>query len=233
MPDRRETNAPMIRNSTTALCAAGLGVMTLAGCSAGSSPGSLEQIDMRPACGGFDEVCLQRGLDAPIAVGSSLTLGLDFNLGGSTPPQVSLESQDIDVLDAEALTVTAEGEGMAALYVVAEDDRVMDFVHLWTLEPDALEIRDYEHDPVAGGRIDDEATLFVGELLRLDVVPMGAEQQLTGEFTVEWSSSSDAVEVHDDPVEGLTRLRAANPGLAIVTVSALGLSREVRLEVVL
>lgn len=215
-----------------ALCAMAVGAVAVTGCGVGDSPGSLEQIDMNPACGGFDEVCLERGLDAPMAVGSSLSLGLDFNLAGSAAPQVSLESQDLDVVDTQDLTVTAQGEGMAALYVVAEDDRVLDFVHLWTLEPDALEIRDYEHDPLAGGRIDDEATLFVGELLRLDVVPLGAEQELTGAFLAEWSSSSAAVEVHDDPIEGLTRIRAAAPGTAIVTVTALGLSRELRLEVI-
>lgn len=222
----------MHTRSKLAFCAMAIGAAAAGGCGGGGSPGSLDQIDMQPACGGFDEVCLQRGLDAPMAVGSSLTLGLDFNLGGSAAPQLSLESQDLDVVDAEAMTVTAQGEGMAALYVVADDDRVLDFVHLWTLEADALKIRDYEHDPSSGGLIDDESTLFVGELLRLDVVPLGAEQQLTGAFTMEWSSSSAAVEIHDDPIEGLTRVRATSPGMAIVTVTALGLSRELRLEVV-
>lgn len=209
------------------LCAVAMFSNLAIACGASSNLG---RISVRPACAAIDRVCLEEGFDAPIAVGSSLRLELDFWLPGSSPPRVSVESVSEHVA-VEGQQLSALSAGVAAIVINGPDDKVYDFIHVWTELADALVIRSRSQTGQVAGDITDNAQLTVGDQLsiRIDARTQGAD--LIGEVSASFQTDERVARVSADGVAGEYTVNAVAEGSATVTVEALGLTQSFVVEV--
>lgn len=108
---------------------------------------------------------------------------------------------------------------------------MLDFIHLWVSAPERLVLlrRGSEGAPI--GRLLPKLVLVVGDDLIISVEPFAADQQLVGDFDVQWSSGEHVLTVFPAGVEDWYRLRALSPGKVNLTAEALGLSTKLEVEV--
>lgn len=203
-----------------------VGLVTMVGCGeSGGAPwtGSYNPGSVPPECGALNQVCLARGLNGPLAVGSTLELELDYNIGGSSGPPATLVTADVEVLSATGMTIHAEAPGAAAVMFVGPDGAVMDFLHVWATEAQELRIYRYTEAGVQLGRVQEEATLLVGDEVMVFVAPYADEQLLLGNFPLERTVDGTAVAMVPDVVSNLYRVVARNPGFSTLTFYGLGI----------
>ncbi|MBI2388115.1 MAG: hypothetical protein HYV09_00745 [Deltaproteobacteria bacterium] len=186
----------------------------------------------RPECGALAQGCMGQGLDAPIALGSTLEIALDYQIGGSSGPPTEIESANPLVLKSEGKgRVTATGEGISALMFAAPDGAVIDFLHVWVAAPDELRVVRYGDEGNLLGRVQDEVKLLVGDELLVAVETYGKGQALLGNFLLEYEVTGADVAVVPDAVDGLYRVVARTAGASTITFKALGLNRAIAIEV--
>lgn len=211
-----------------------MGLMATAGCGdSGGAPwsGTYNPGSVPPECGALNQVCLARGLNGPLAVGSSLELDLDYNIGGSSGLPATLVSADPEVLSATGMTVEAMAPGASAVMFVGPDGAIMDFLHVWATDAEELRIYRYTEAGVQLGRVQDEVILLKGDEVLVFVAPYADAQQLLGNFPMERTVDGTAVALVPDVVTSLYRVVARNEGLSTVTFFGLGLSQAWEIEV--
>lgn len=193
------------------------------------------QAALRPECGALSNACLRSGMDAPMAVGAALGIGIDYDIAGNSGPPLALKASNDDVLDVDGAVVSAKGAGTSALLITTPAGEVVDFIHVWVAQPSALEIVRHNDDGLVIGTVGHSGTLLVGDELLLSVEAFNSTQALLGLFDTEWQievlEGDEPLAVIKDLVFGWYRLVARSPGSARLTASALGQSHEIDLEV--
>lgn len=186
----------------------------------------------RPECGALAQGCMGQGLDAPIALGSTLEIQLDYQIGGSSGPPTEIESATPGILKSEGKgRVTAVGEGLSALMFVGPDKAVIDFLHVWVAPADELRILRYSANGTLLGRVAESVKLLPGDELLVSVETYGKGQALLGNYLLKYEVSSAHVAVVPDAVDGWYRIVARDAGPATVTFDALGLKKLWTMEV--
>ncbi|MEO1270160.1 MAG: hypothetical protein AAFX99_18900 [Myxococcota bacterium] len=224
-----------------------LASMGLAGCGdSGSdlgigppSAGQLGQVTALPECGALNHACLSSGLDVPLATGSKLGLGVNFNVAGSSGPPAGLESTNTAILTVEDGVLTGMSPGMSGVLVTGPNGEVIDFIHLWVRDAAELRIIRYNETGLALGTVRDEATILVGDEVLVSIEALTDNQALLGLFKVDWTlevlegddGETDPITVVPDLVFGWYRIVARAPGRVQLTVDALGQSKTLDLEV--
>ena len=186
----------------------------------------------RPECGALAQGCMGQGLDAPIALGSTLEIQLDYQIGGSSGPPTTIESATPAILISEGKgRVTAVGEGLSALMFVGPDKSVIDFLHVWVAAADELRILRYSSNGALLGKVADSVKLLVGDELLVSIETYGKGQALLGNYLLEHEVTGSHVAIVPDSVDGWYRIVARDPGAATVTFKALGLKKVWTMEV--
>lgn len=234
---------PLGRTSPIALLATAA-LSLAAGCADGSS-GALEQSEIAVDCRPGDVDCADLGLDRAVAVGASVVLDVGVASPGAATPPLVLRSTDDAVLAVDGARVTATGPGLTALLFLAEGSGdVVDFVHAVADTADALALSVRGGDDGAARPVEGPIQLLVGDELHLAAQPVGGGVVLAGEPASTWSLAETPSVPPDDDGEtaavvtlletgfgGERRLVARGPGIADVTVDALGLRATVTVEV--
>jgi hypothetical protein len=205
--------------------------------SVGAPPagGYLGQATVEPDCGALSQACLQNGMDAPLAVGASMGIAVDYAFEGNAGPPTTLETVNDGVLAVDDAVIRGVSAGPSALLIVGPDGEVIDFIHLWVAQATDLEIVRHNTEGAVMGTVNDSGTLLVGDELLLSVEAFSETQGLLGLFETTWEIEVDEGEepilVVDDLVYGWFRLVARSEGQARITVTALGATRVLDLEV--
>jgi hypothetical protein len=204
------------------------------------SPGGFGAADVAPECGALDRACLIRGLDSPLAVGARLGVGLTFDIGGTSGLPAVMTTSNPEVMTADDGVITVTGPGFAVLLIRGPDQKVLDFIHLWTAEAEELRLVRYTDDALPSGTIRDAGTLLAGDELLVAVEAFAGNQPLIGLFDTAWTvevlepgpdPGVDPVAVVDDVVFGLFRIVARSPGRVRLTAVSLGIEKTLELEV--
>lgn len=197
--------------------------------------GALGQANLRPECGALSQACLDQGLDAPIAVGARIGLGIDYDLAGNAGPSLALSAVDASVLAIDGAVVAGMQEGSTSLLITGPEGTVIDFIHLWVAEPTQLHVVRHNDQGAAVGTVAAEGTLLVGDEVLLSVEAFDETQALIGQFdtafTIDVLDGVEPVIIVEDIVFGWYRLVAREPGRARIMATALNQTREIEVEV--
>jgi hypothetical protein len=186
----------------------------------------------KPECGALSQGCMGQGLDAPIALGSTLEIAIDYKLAGVSGPPTLIETANPLVLKSEGkTTVAGMSPGMTAIFFVGPEGTVIDFLHVYVAQPDELRILRYAPDGTILGRVQDSVKLLVGDEVLVSVETFGKGQALLGNYPLTFASSAPRVAIVPDPVGGWYRVVAREAGTATITFEALGIKKEWALEV--
>src|SRR5688572_22736773 len=107
-------------------------LLALLGC---ATDGGLGQANVSTECSPTDFACVTRGLDGPVAVGGVVPLSLDLDIAGTATPTVTLFSGDSAVLKAAGTEVAGLAPGVAALVLLDNEGRAVDFIHVSVAAP--------------------------------------------------------------------------------------------------
>jgi len=184
-----------------------------------------------PECGAFNQVCIGQALDAPLVLDGHLELAIDFQVGGSTAPPLTVETADPTILQAAASDLMATGEGASAVLFVGPDEQVVDFIHVWVTPADELRVLRWSEMGDLLGRVQREIQLLVGDEILVSIEPFAAAQPLLGNFALERAVTGTAVAIVPDPVAAWYRLVAREAGQSTVTFSAVELETSIAIEV--
>ena len=204
------------------------------------SPGGFGNANVSPECGAFNQACLSSGLDTPLAVGSRLGVGISLEIPGNAGLPIALDSSNPEILSVDDGVATSHAPGLAAVLISGPDEEVIDFNHIWSVEPETLRIVSYTEDGVPLGPVRDVGTVLVQDELLVAVEAITTTQPLIGLFNAQWSVQviedpdnleEPIISVLDDVVFGLYRIVARRPGTARLLVTALGQETELELEV--
>jgi hypothetical protein len=201
------------------------------GCGGGSQ-GALGQAHVSADCPSQDLTCIARGLDGPLAAGAATEIDVMIDFQGAATPATRLLFSHPDILTVDGSRVQGTAAGNATLLIMlAEEDSVIDFMHVWVAEPDRLSIGVTSPDGRELGEASDRAELLSGEALLLAPMLYARGQQLLGEARSTWTADSDVVTLLREPAGGRTRLVARKAGTALVTVESGGRTAQLALEV--
>jgi hypothetical protein len=197
--------------------------------------GALGQVDVRPECGALSQACLEQGLDAPLAVGAAMGVGIDYDFAGNAGPSLELAAVDPSVIDVDGAVIAAQREGLTALLIRGPEGEVIDFIHVWAAAPNALHLVRHNDQGAAVGTVAKEGTLLVGDEVLISVEAFSETQALLGLFDTSFSidvvDGVEPVAVVEDIVFGWYRLIAREPGHVLVQANALNQTRTIDLEV--
>lgn len=202
----------------------------MAGC---GTAGAFGQATMFKECHPGDSTCRRAAPAAPIAVGARLRPDVRIDVRGSVMPVIALSSSREDVVAIEDGALVAKKPGMAAVLIASADGTVIDFQHLWVAEATGIVVE--RPSPVGNGseEVIGPLQLVAGEQLLLTSTMIAGAQRLAGESDLAWAVENDAaVTLLRDGSTGRRRLVARTPGVARVTVGALGVSTSFDVEVV-
>jgi hypothetical protein len=173
-----------------------------------------------------------QGLDAPIALGSTLEIVMSYQLAGTSGPPTTIETANPLVLKSESgNVVTALAPGMSALLFVGPDKSVIDFLHVWVQQADELRILRYAPDGTLLGRVQDSVKLLVGDEILVSIETYSKGQALLGNYPLKYDVTATKIAVVPDPVGGWYRVVAREAGAATISFEALGLKKDWALEV--
>ncbi len=225
----------IVLSSTLALLASGCGAGDTSDIGPPPSGGALGQASVRPECGVLAQACLRQGMDAPLAEGAALGLGIDYDLAGNSGPGMTLVAADPEVIGVEDAVITGHVAGATALLILGPDEEVIDFIHVWVAE--ATELRLVKHNDAGDvlGSVAKEGVLLTGDEILLSVEAFSSTQALLGlfetVFEVDVLEGEEPIAIVQDIVFGWYRLVARSPGRVNVNIAALGQVRELALEV--
>jgi hypothetical protein len=203
-----------------------LGLALGTGCGAGA----FRQAVTSDRCKVGDDGCV-RALDAPIAVGAEATPDVHARIDGSGTPSLHLETAAPSILDVREGRVVGRAEGMSALLFVADGGTVIDLLHVWVKKPTALELDATLPGRAPSGRIDGRIDVFVGEELRVSARPVADGQRLAGEAETAWKIEPPLLTLLREGADDGRRLVAEAPGQAVLSVTSLGLERQIPIVV--
>lgn len=199
------------------------------------SGGSLGSTSVTPECGALNQACLVGGLDAPLARGAALGLGVDYRIAGNSGPPTTLVGINPGVVEVSDAVVIGRSQGLSGILIMDPNEQVVDFIHLWVA--DATELRVIRHND-AGlpiGAVRSSGTVLAGDEILLSLEAFNGTQGLLGLFETVWQievmEGEEPVALVEDIVFGWFRLLARSPGKVRLTAEALGQSKTIELEV--
>lgn len=202
------------------------------------SAGAYGRGNVAPECGALSQACLTGGLNAPIATGAKLGLGVDTQIAGSGAPPTTLESVNPDIALVEAGVLTAFQPGMVGLLMNGPNGAVTDFIHVFIADPDDLRLIRFNDAGIPLGAVRDDATLLVGDEIYVVVEAFADSQPLLGLFKTTWTvdvtegdPDQPPLIVVDDLVFGWFRIVARAPGTVTLNAEALGITKTLNIEV--
>lgn len=195
------------------------------------SSGNLGQVNVAPECGALSQACIGQGLNAPVALGSRLSISVEHQIAGSSGPPTTLETANENVLVPVETALDAVGEGMSGVLFVAPEGKLIDFIHVWVQAADELVIQRYSDGGTLLGAVQPSAQLLVGDELLVAVEPHANGQALLGNFTLETTVSGSSITIVPDPVGGWYRVIATGAGASTVAFAALGVETSWSIEV--
>jgi hypothetical protein len=177
-----------------------------------------------PECGALSQACIGQGLDAPLALGSTVDVFVEYKVPGSSGPPTVLASANQEVITTPSKTqLSAVGEGLSAVMFVGPAGEVIDLVHVFVQRTDELRINRYDSSGDLLGQVQPRSQLLVGDEILIAVEPFANGQPLLGNFVVTYqSSNAGSVAIVPDPVGGWYRVVARTPGQATITFEAFG-----------
>ncbi len=203
--------------------------LVAASLSCAADAGGLGQAEVSTECSPTDFACVTRGIDGPIAVGGVVPLALDVTIQGTSTPTVSLLSGDPEVLKAAGTEVIGQSPGLAALVLLTEDGRAIDFFHVTVATPKRIGLHRRDGGLDLGEMVE-EIEMLVGDEMLVEVEPYLDSQRLLGHGTSEWSAGA-AITLLKDGAPGRRRLVARTPGDATLVVQAFGFTKTLNIKV--
>lgn len=200
------------------------------GCAQGSA-GALGQTDTTAACPPSELVCAVSGIDAPIARGAALPIQVSVTSEGSAAPPLSFASANPDVFTIHDARIHAKEPGLASMLITMEGDIVVDFLHVWVAEADALRLHRVTRGGLQSSPLPAAMEVLVGDELTLVAAPHRGPQRLLGELDAAFEADPQVVTMLDEGVPGSRRIVATKAGETSVTVKALGIEVAVALSV--
>ncbi len=199
------------------------------------SGGSLGRTSVTPECGALNQACLVGGLDAPLARGASLGLGVDYRLAGNSGPPTTLEGVNPAVIDVTDAVVTGRAQGMSGILILDPNRQVVDFIHLWVADATELRVIRHNDDGLPVGAVRSSGTVLAGDEIILSLEAFNGTQGLLGLFETVWQievlEGEEPIAIVEDIVFGWFRLIARGPGKVRLTADALGQQKTIELEV--
>lgn len=122
--------------------------------------------------------------------------------------------------------------GVSAVLITADNGTVLDFIHLWVVQPTHVELEALDSHRKRLGEIDDTIELLVGESLYVTPVIYAGSQELVGTAETDWRMDQAIADVLHDGEPGRRRVVARTPGRATVAVAMLGMESSFDLVVV-
>lgn len=199
----------------------------------GGRPGDYGQMTLAPECGALSQACIGQGLNAPIALGSTLDVIAEYKVPGSSgPPTVLASANQAVITPASNTSLSAVGEGLSAVMFVGPAGEVIDLIHVFVQKPNELRLNRYDNAGDLLGKIQPSSQLLVGDEILIALEPYANGQPLLGNFATSYATtSSSTVAIVADPVGGWYRVVARAPGTAAVSFVALGLDIAWQIEV--
>jgi len=201
------------------------------GCAQGGSTGALGQTETTASCPSSDFVCALSGIDAPIAKGATLPIEVSVTSEGSATPPLSFVTANPSVFRIDDGRIHAIAPGLASMLVTTEGDLVVDFLHIWVAEADALRLHRLTRGGLQTSPLPASMQVLVGDELTLVAAPHRGAQRLLGELDATFDADPAVVTLLDEGVPGSRRVVASAAGKTTVSVSALGIQAAVDLEV--
>jgi hypothetical protein len=189
-----------------------------------ATDGGLEQAELEPADVGDDLA------DGPLALGATVDINVAINTPGSGTPALELSAANADVLQVTGNQLTGLSPGFSAVLALDEQNRILDFFHVFVAVPDRVEIQRLGGVGV-GTDLDGGIELLVGDELALGARAYRGPQRLAGSAAMGWTSDSDAVVVLLDGDVDRRRIVARSPGKALVEVETMGLFSNLEITV--
>ena len=166
--------------------------LTVASCNSGSE-GALGQAHLSADCPSQDLSCIAQGLDGPLAVGAAARINVIQGCRLATPP-TRLVSSHPDVLAVDGDVVHGATAGRVTLLVMlADEDAVVDFIHVWVTAADRLALSAFTSDGRELGEVVTGAELLTGEDSVLAARLYGRGQKLLGDTQAAFAVDSDVV----------------------------------------
>jgi hypothetical protein len=204
-------------------CCAALALLLLTSCGA---RGALGQSALKDPSGA------DTGIEGPIAVGAQIAPRWSLDIQGSGAPAVTLASARPDVLAVDGHHLIGRAPGVSAVMIAAPDGRILDFMHLWVVQPTRVALEALTDDRRIRGEIRDAVELVVGESIAVAPAVYAGNQRLTGSVPTEWTLSEPIAGVLRDGAPDRRRLVARAPGRATLTVRSAQLTATLELAVV-
>jgi hypothetical protein len=222
---------PRFKQFLPQLSAAMLWASLMIACGDGGSQGAMGQAAFGGTCGPSDFSCLNSGIDAPVAVGASLPVDVQLQIQGSILPAVYLESSNPDILSTVGTTITGVKPGLVALLLNTNQGEVLDFIHVWTQQPDRLVLHQFTREGLDLGEMDSNFQLLPGEDIYLGVKLFFDYQPLLGNVPTTWTLEGTTLTLLQIGVEERKRLVARAVGQSKLTAAAMGLTAQINIEV--
>ena len=200
------------------------------GCAQGSS-GALGQTDTTAACPPSELVCAVAGIDAPIAKGATLPIQVSVTTEGAATPPLSFVSANPAVFTIDDARIHAQAPGLASMLITMEGDLVVDFLHVWIAEADALRLHRVTTGGLQTSPLPAAMEMLVGDELTLVAAPHRGPQRLLGELDAAFEADPQVVLMLNEGVAGSRRIVATAAGETTVSVKALGIEVAVALTV--
>ncbi|MDI1482030.1 hypothetical protein [Polyangium sp. y55x31] len=200
------------------------------GCAQGSS-GALGQTDTTAACPPSELVCAVAGIDAPIAKGATLPIQVSVTSEGAATPPLSFVSANPAVFKIDDARIHALSPGLASMLITTEGELVVDFLHVWVAEADALRLHRVTTGGLQTSPLPAAMEMLVGDELTLVASPHLGPQRLLGELDAQFEADPAVVLMLDEGVAGSRRIVAKAAGETNVTVKALDIEVAVALTV--
>jgi hypothetical protein len=194
--------------------------------------GGLGQAHVSTNCPSEDLTCIVQGLEGPLAVGGTAQLNAQLEFQGSAPVPTELRSSHPGIFSVDGNRVLGKTVGHGSLLIMlANQESVVDFMHLWVVVPDRLALVLFTPDGRELGEALDGAELLPGESLLLASRFGARGQRLVGDPDATWTTDSDVVTLLREPTSARMRAVARKPGVATISVGAGALTSQLRLEV--
>jgi hypothetical protein len=208
-----------------------------AACASDGTKGALGQANASADCAQSDLTCVAKGLDGPLAVGAAVKVNVAIAFQGAAAPATRLVSSHPGVLVADEGSggvVRGAAPGNATLLVMlAEQDAVIDFLHVWVAKPDRLAMGVFTTDERTLGENLTRTEMVVDDDLILTAQLFAGGQSLLGAANTVWTVDSEFAAVtllREGPADRV-RAVARGPGLATVSLEVGDLTATLEVEV--
>jgi hypothetical protein len=196
-----------------------------------STSGALGQTDTSASCPPSDLHCAVSGINAPIAKGATLPIEVTVTSNGATTPPLSFVSANTDLFTIDDARIHGLKPGLASMLITTQGDVVVDFLHVWIAEADAVRLHRVTESGAETAPMPSSMQMLVGDEITLVAAPHKGPQRLLGDLDAVFDADPQVVKVLDEGVPGSRRIVASAPGETIFTAEALGIEVQVALEV--